>query len=147
MEDNSTNPEKPAENEISDYYEGVKKLEMQGHESVIKKARNALFVAAGSLLLGEVISASTSGLGFTPLTIAIIVGEVAVFVGLGLWTKTKPFTAIIIGLIIYILLWILVIATADVKAAVSGIIIRIAIIGYLISAIKPAKAWEDAKKS
>lgn len=34
---NNPEPDAPKENEIADYYEGVKKLEMDGHETGIKK--------------------------------------------------------------------------------------------------------------
>ncbi|MBM3415985.1 MAG: hypothetical protein FJY20_05970 [Bacteroidetes bacterium] len=63
---NNPSPETPRENEIADYYDGVKKLEMQGYEGGIKKARNALFVTAGLLLLGEILAGSMSGLEWTP---------------------------------------------------------------------------------
>ena len=90
-----------------------------------------------------------AGVGFPPLAIVIIVVEVGVFVGLAFWTKTKPYTAIIVGLIFFILLWILsiVIASKAGKPIYSGMIFRIVIISILISALKSAKAWEELKKS
>ena len=87
-----------SEHEIAEYYEGVKELEMKGHESGIKKARGALFATAALFLIGEIISASVSGTPWTPVLIAIVAVEVGVFVALGFWTKTKPFTAIIVGI-------------------------------------------------
>jgi hypothetical protein len=149
MSDNTNTPpqEEQKEDVISNYYEGVKELEIQGYETGIKKARNALFVTAGLLLLGEIIAASSIGMELTPLAIGIIVFEVGIFIGLALWTKSKPFSAIIIGLIIFILLWIASIAVNGFSAAYSGIIVRIIIIVNLVSAIKYAKAWEDAKKN
>ena len=84
---NPDNQQPPVENEIADYYEGVKKLEMEGHETGIRKARNALFVTAAIILLGEIISASASGVPFTALLIGIIAVEVGIFVALGFWTK------------------------------------------------------------
>ena len=120
---------------------------MEGHETGIKKARNALFVTAAIILLGEIISASASGVPFTALLIGIIAVEVGIFVALGFWTKTKPYTAIVVGLILFIVLWIAAIAIIGGKAAYSGIIIKIVIISYLASALKPAKAWEDLKKN
>lgn len=149
MSENSTipQPDKPSEDVISDYYEGVKDLEMQGHETGIKKARNALFITAALLLVSELIQASSTNFEFTPLLIVFIVIEVGIFVGLALWTKSKPYTAIIIGLILFILLWILTIALTDISAAFRGILVRIIIIASLASAIKPAKAWEDLKKT
>ena len=144
---NTTNPSPGSENEIADYYDGIKKLEMQGYETGIKKARTALFVTAALIFIGEMISASVSGLGLTPLLIGIALIEAAIFVALALWTKTKPYTAIITGLIIFILMWVAAVALTDGKAAYSGIIMRIVIISYLVSAMKPARAWEEAKKN
>lgn len=141
------NEQKPhSEHEIAEYYEGVKELEMKGHETGIRKARNALFATAGLFLIGEIISASVSGTPWTPVLIAIVAVEVGVFVALGFWTKTKPFTAIIVGIVIFVLLWVLAIVVIGGKAAYSGILVKIIILSFLISAIKPAKAWEDLKK-
>lgn len=144
---NPDNQQPPAENEIADYYDGVKKLEMEGHETGIKKARNALFVTAAVIFIGELVSAGVSGIGITPLLIGIALVEAGIFVGLGFWTKTKPYTAIIVGLIIFILMWVLAIAVTGGRAAYSGIIVRIIIISYLVSALKHAKAWEELKKN
>jgi len=147
MSEHQTDPAPKSENEIADYYDGVKKLEIKGYETGIKKARTALFVTAGLLLLGEIISGSAIDFAFTPLMIGIIVFEVGIFIALALWTKTKPYTAIITGIIIFILLWGASIALLGGKAVYSGIIVKIIIIVNLISALKPAKAWEDAKKN
>ncbi len=145
---NNPVPEPPKENEIADYYEGVKQLEMQGYETGIKKARNALFVTAALVLLGEVIAASSAGVELSPLLIGIIVIEVGVFIGLALWTKSKPYTAIITGLILFVLMWVAAIVVNDDggKSIYRGIIVKGLIIYFLASALKPAKAWEDAKK-
>ena len=136
-----------SENEIADYYDGVKKLEMEGYETGIKKARNALFVTAALVFIGELVSAGISGIGITPLLIVIALVEAGIFVGLGFWTKTKPYTAIIVGLILFILMWVMAIVIAGGRAAYSGIIVRIIIISYLVSALKHAKAWEELKKN
>lgn len=146
---NNLSPETPKENEIADYYEGVKKLEMEGHETGIKKARNALFITAGLVLLGEVISMSTTGVEITPLVIGIIAVEVGVFVGLAFWTKTKPYAAIITGLILFILLWVAAAVVNDDggQSIYKGIIVKAIIIYTLVSALKPAKEWENLKKN
>ena len=146
---NNPAPDTPKENEIADYYEGVKKLEMEGHETGIKKARNALFITAGLVLLGEVIAISTSGAEVTPLVIGIIAVEVGVFIGLAFWTKTKPYAAIITGLILFILLWIAAIIVNDDggQSIYKGILVKAIIIYTLVSALKPAKEWENLKKN
>src|SRR5262245_20878203 len=94
-------------NEITEYYEGIKQLEIQGYETGIKKARNALFVTAALLFIGEMISAAISDLPFTLLFWAIVLVEAGAFVALAFWTKTKPYAAIIVGLVLFFLIWIL----------------------------------------
>jgi predicted neutral ceramidase superfamily lipid hydrolase len=143
---NPTDPQ-PPQDEIADYYDGVKKLELEGYETGIKKARNALFVAAFLVLLGEVISVAGAGVPFTPLMAVILAVEVGLFIGLALWTKTKPYTAIICGIILMVIYWGLAIWANGTESAFRGILVRVIIIGILISALKSAKAWEDSKKS
>jgi len=134
-------------NEITEYYEGVKQLEMQGYESGIKNARTALFVTAALLFAGELISAAISEIPFTFLFWIIILIQSGVFVALGFWTKTKPYAAIITGLVFFILIWGLAIALSGFKGALGGIIVKVIIIVYLAKAIGPAKAWEDSKRN
>ena len=145
-QNNPDNSPPKSEHEISDFYDGMKKVEMEGYEAGIKKARTALFVTAALVFAGEMISASVAGIPFTPLLIGIAVVEAAIFVALGFWTKTKPLAAIITGLILFILMWVAAIAINGGRAAYSGVVVRVIIIVYLISAIKPARAWEETKK-
>ena len=140
-------PDEKKEDVISEYYEGVKDLERRGYETGIKKARTALFVTAALLLLGEILTASMSGIEWTPLMVVIVAIEVGVFVALGFWTRTKPYAAIVTGLILFILYWIAVIVIGGTEAAFKGVIVKIIIIVYLVQAINPAKAWEDTKKN
>ena len=138
-------PEK-GEDVIADYYDNMKELEKIGYESGIRKARNALLVTAGLLLLGEIIAASAAGVEVTPLLIGIIAVEVGVFVSLAFWTKKKPFSAIIIGIILFVLLWGLSVYLAEGVSKASGLVVRIIILVNLVQALKPAKAWEDLHK-
>jgi Ca2+/Na+ antiporter len=148
MAETTNTPEKhKSEDVIADYYDGVKDLEIQGYETGIKKARTALFVVAGLTLVAELIAVNSSPYPLTPLVIGIIAIEVGIFIGLAFWTKSKPYTAILIGLIAYIALWILSIVINGTENAIRGILFKIIIIVYLIQALKPAKAWEDAKKN
>jgi len=136
-----------SENAISDYYDGVKELEMRGYESGVRKARTVLFVTAALVFAGEFISASIYKITMTPTLIGIAVIESALFVGLALWTRRKPYTAIMVGLIVFIGLWVLAIIGSGFRGAIGGIIVRVIIISYLISALKPAKDWEEAKRN
>jgi hypothetical protein len=100
----ATNETDPSENVISDYFDGVKKLEMEGHENGIRKARNALFITAGLFLFWEIIAVVRAGIPLSllpPLHIVIAIIEVGAFLGLAFWTKTKPYTAVVVGIILY----------------------------------------------
>ncbi len=151
-EDQIQEESKKSENPISDYYDDERVNQMQGHEPGIKKARNALFITAGLFLIWEAIAIGRAGIPLSllpPIYIAIVVAEVGSFIGLAFWTKTKPHTAIVVGIILFILLWVLAVAVSEdrAKAFIGGIIVRIIIIVNLVSALKPAKAWEDLKKN
>ena len=138
---------KTEEHPIADYYDGVRQLEMKGYESGIKNARTALFVTAALIFAGELITVSIAGLPITAMVLGIALIEAGIFVGLALWTKTKPYSAIMTGIVIFIGIWILAFVVSGAMGAISGILARIIILSYLISAVKPAKAWEQAKKS
>jgi hypothetical protein len=144
---NDPNANNQSDDVISDYYDGVKKLEMEGYETGIKKARNALFITAGIVGVSEIITLAIADLGFPPFVIAVIAAEVGVFIGLALWTKTKPYTAIVVGLIVFIVMWIASIALVGGQAIYKGILVKAIIISVLVNALKPAKAWEDLKKN
>lgn len=131
---------------IADYYDGVKELEKQQHESGIRNARNALYVTAVLVFIGELLGVALGGGELTPLLIGIALVEGGIFAALAYWTRKKPFSAIITGLILFVLLWVANIILAEGASKANGLIFRIIIIVYLVQAIKPAKAWEDLQK-
>jgi hypothetical protein len=139
-------PPEQNKDEIADYYEDVRQKQLKNYEPGIKKARNALYVAAFIYLLGEVVSILVAGYEFTPLAIVIILAEVGILVALALWTKTKPYAAIIVGIIVMILYWAGFIVLNGVENAWKGILFRVIILVLLFNALKPAKAWEEAQK-
>ena len=147
MSQDQQNANEDGKNEITEYYEGVRQLEMRGYESGIKNARTALFVTAAILFVGELIAAALSEAPFTLLFWSIILIQSGIFVALGFWTKTRPYAAVIIGLVAFILIWMLAITLSGFQGAIGGIIIKIIIIVYLAKAIGPAKAWEEAKRN
>ncbi|MBL0154217.1 MAG: hypothetical protein IPP93_12290 [Chitinophagaceae bacterium] len=138
-------PKQEQQDVIADHFEELKQIEMMGYEPKIRKARNALFVVAVLLLLGEIISANANNIPFSPLLLLIVGLECGSFVALGFWANTRPFTAITLGLVLFIGLWVFAIVATGFQAAIGGILIRIIVITYLVSALKDAKAWEDAK--
>jgi hypothetical protein len=50
-------------------------------------------------------------------------------------------------LIVFLLIWVFAIVALGGRAIYSGILFRAIVLYYLFSALKPAKAWEDMKKT
>ena len=150
----SNNPTESQESVIADYANELRQAEMEGYEMAIRKARNALFWAGGLIFAWEMIAMVREGFGFQPLVFIVALIEGGIFVGLGFWTKQKPFTAIICGLICFlgiIGISVVIYGMAEggagvLKALFSGIIVKVIILVNLILPIKEAKALQEARK-
>jgi hypothetical protein len=124
-------------------------LSMEGHDKPVKKARNVLFVLAGiQLVFGIIIAMQQYGIARI-ISMAIYIGVATVFFLLGLWTRHKPYTAIITALCIYGSL-VLIDLIIDPVNILRGILIKIAVFALLISALSNAKEvqqWKDSLKN
>ncbi|MBS1509728.1 MAG: hypothetical protein JST86_02710 [Bacteroidetes bacterium] len=94
--------------QIAQYHDDIRQIELEGYELRVRKARNALFLAAGLILLSEIIGYIRSGVDPEPIGISIVVIIIGSFVALALWTKRKPHTAVITGIILFTLYILLV---------------------------------------
>jgi hypothetical protein len=139
---------------IADYANEIQQIQNEGNERSVRRARNALFWAGGLIFLGEMIAMFTSTTGFDPLIFTIGLFEGGIFIALALWTKKKPYTAIVTGFIVFVSFIIIsmIISAMDdgaagaMKALVSGAIVKVLIIINLIRPIRDAKALQEAKK-
>ena len=116
-------------------------LEMQGYEKTVQQARNTLYFMGAIILVGELISAAALPGGLTPLIAGIALFLAAIFAGLALLTKIKPYTAIVIAL------WALAIYGSGWRGAIGGIILKIVVLVYLFRTLKDAKSLQDLKNS
>ena len=143
--DQQTPNQPQEENVLSSYYEGVQQLQLESAEAQVRKARNALFIVAGLTLVVNLFTLSrANSLSGFPLILVIIM--TATFAGLALLTKKQPFTAIVIGLIVYGGLWILDIIVLGPEYLLRGIILKGIIIYILASTLKHAREAERIKK-
>ena len=150
MESNNQLP--ASENIIADYANEIKQIELEGNQRTVKKARNALFWTAGLLLFGEIVSSFKDGYELTAYVIAVIILEVGVFLALALWTRKKPYTAIVVGIIAFIGLQVLSAIilgiTEGVEAVLrilfSGIIVKVVILVTLFRAVSDAKELQQS---
>lgn len=130
------------ENLLDDVYDNS----MEGYDKPVKRVRIMLFIIAGLQLIG--IASSTN----LPepenwITMGIYVFLGIVFSMLALWTKRKPYTAIITAMVVYIGLNVLS-AVLDSATIIQGILVKIVIVSLLIAGLKNAKdvqEWLDSK--
>jgi hypothetical protein len=92
--------------------------------------------------------------GFDPIIFIIALVEGGIFIALALWTRTKPYTAVLAGLSVFIgfiLLAVILNGIAEgsegaLKALFGGVIVKVIILVNLIVPLKDAKALQEAKK-
>jgi hypothetical protein len=150
----STEANNPGEeqNVIADYANELRQIEMEGYAMAVRKARNALFWAGGLIFFWEMIGMFRAG-QFDPVVFAFVVVEAGVFVALAFWTKTKPYTAILLGLAVFIGFIVLGIvingllegSVGVLKGVFSGIIVKVIILVNLILPLQDARALQAAK--
>jgi hypothetical protein len=153
MEPTHQDPQSP-QDLITEYHSDIRQIEIEGYELVIKKARNALFWAGGLIFLGEMISMFMNNGEFSWLIVGIALVEAGVFIGLGLYTKKKPFTAIVTGLIAFIGFIVLSAVLLGMneggigvlKGLFSGILVKILILVALIRPLKEARELQKIKE-
>jgi len=151
---NNSDQEHPKDDLITDYMDEMALADLDFHQSVVKKARNALFLAAVIVFLGEMVAMFNNGGTFSMGVLVIALVETGIFAGLALWTKKKPYNAVIGGLIAFIGIIVLAIVVnglvggigAAVMALIGGIIFKIIILAALFSALKNAKTLQEIQR-
>lgn len=148
METNQT-PD-PASGEIAAYHDEIAQIQQEGYEEGIRKARNSLYWAGGLIFFWEIVGLIRLG-GFDGFVFAFATIIAGIFIALAFWTKKKPYTAIILGIIAFVAHWLIVIAINGMvdggegflKGIMGGIIIRIVILINLIRPLKDAKELQE----
>lgn len=139
---------------ISKLASDLRNEEIEGYQKGMKKARTALYVAAAIVFISEMIAMARAGEGFDAISFGFAFVVSGIFIALALWTKKKPYTAVVTGLTVYLAYVLLVVFVNGMldggigyfQAIVGGIIWKIFIIVNLIAPLKDAKALQDAMK-
>ena len=132
----------------------IQQIQMEGYELVVKKARNALFWAGGLLFVAEMVAMFSRQQRFDIYVFSIAVLEAGIFIALALYTRKKPYTAIVLGLCAFILVILASVVIAGLetgaegvfKALFSGVIIKTLILVALIRPLKDAKQLQELKE-
>lgn len=124
----------------------VKEIELIDLDEKVETARKSLYWISGLTLFSLVFvafkPAPDEDISFTVVTTIVLA---AAFLGLAVWGKTRTSTALISGLSLYLIIHILN-ALVDPRTIISGIIVKVIIIGYLIKGIKSVIEREKIKK-
>ena len=120
---------------------------MEGYDKHIRQARNTLFIAAGILLVNALILFSNYSFDIEVLWLDYLLWMIYIggFIALALWTKKKPYYAIVGGLIL-LGIFILVNAILEPSTIFGGIIFKIAVIVFLIKGLGDAKEAQQMKE-
>lgn len=137
-----------AEQKIFAYRQGFKNADINADLNIlqkkIKSAGTTLYVLSGVFFLyaiGLLFINKTSRHIATPVTYTVIS---LIFLLLGFWALKKPVASIISGLALYILL-LANAAIVNPSNLLSGAIIKVIIIGYLIKGLRSALEAEKIK--
>ncbi len=117
-----------------------------GYDKHIRRARNVLFVVAGIQFFFMLVSLLITQESIDLFSIGIVVFTTSLFIGLGLWTRKKPFTAILIGLIFYCLL-VLVDLVFEPVSVFRGLIFKIIVIVYLAKGLTDARQAQQTRQA
>jgi hypothetical protein len=82
-------------------------LLVRGYDKQIKEARNILFAVGGITIVFKLVPFFAWNEPISIISFSISIFTALVFIGLGVWTKKKPVTAILIGLVFYCLISIM----------------------------------------
>ena len=111
----------------------------------IKKARNALFFAGGLMFVVDMFMLLMQNEQMSETYLAILIAFdvilLASFIGLGFWTKRKPYTAILVGLILFCAVQVLAMI-GDPTNIYKGVIVKVVVVASLISGLKKARALQ-----
>jgi hypothetical protein len=118
-----------------------------GYDKPVRQARNALFFIAGVQFIFGLVSMYLMEdviLKWTNFGIMIFIS--ALFIVLALWTKKKPYTAIMTGLVIYCLL-LLIDVFYQPSSIIKGVIMKVIVIIYLVKGLNNAKETQQIQKA
>lgn len=146
MENNKDQQPTETDNASSIFTEN--EFSTEGYDKHIRQARNAIFWVAGLLTFNVGVLYLTTEAYSEYIWIDLLIYGlfIGAFVFLGFFTKKKPYTAIIIALILYTL-FIVMNAVLDPTTILKGILFKIITYVFLIKGINDAKEAQEMQKT
>ncbi len=131
---------------LEDYHEEI--MSMEGYDKPVKQARTILFILAGLQLVPIFFNKGDMSEDESLINTVVCIVVAVIFAALGFWTKRKPFTAILIALIVYGSL-VLLSAIFDPSTLMQGVFLKIIAFGSLgvaLSNARDVQKWMDTMK-
>jgi hypothetical protein len=119
---------------------------MQGYDKHIRNARIMLFVVAGLQLIPLLMLPEGLPDDALYLAVGLQLFFVAVFIGLAIWTKYKPFAALLTAIIFFVAIWV-VGAILNPATIFNGILIKVIVMILLILGVRNAREGEELRKT
>ncbi len=135
-------PAQPEEQSIFNEEE----FSMDGYDKHIRNARIMLFVLAGLVLLELFLIFPLDDEPIRIFTAVFIVVVSAIFVTLGFWSRKKPYTALLVALIVVITLLVLAFI-GDPTSLFQGWFIKIPVILFLVMGLRNAREGQRMMKA
>lgn len=137
------------ENLISAHIEELDDIRKEGYLEGVAKVRKALFWASAIILLNYLVSLMQSDQFYWEI-IAEGIFVASIFLVLGIYTRKKPYTATIAGIIVFVLWWAYLIVMnvvfeggEPIKAIFGGIIFKILLIVVLARNLNAARELQQ----
>jgi hypothetical protein len=130
-----------------------------GRELLGDQLRKKMNQASGALLAVAIIQvvfgailifalqdqARRAGGEIPPLAYVLIFGLGAAFFGLWAWSRFQPFAAAIVGLVLYVSVWVMDIV-ADPEMIFKGILLKLIIVAVLVKAIQAGSEYRKLQE-
>jgi hypothetical protein len=144
--ESSQTPETPVDTPQEETIFDKSDFDMRGYDKHIRNARILLFVMAGLQLVSIAFIDFTASELEVGIGVGLTVFVAGVFLGLAFYTEKRPYTAILIALILYSLL---IIGDAIVEPAsiLKGILLKILIVVLLIRGLSNGREVERWRKA
>lgn len=144
----NSNIDKQREDQNQETIFSADEFSLQGYDKHIRQARNAIFAVAILLALNLIFLGFTIPEEYEYFWIDMLLWGlfIAGFVALGLWTKKKPYSAIIAAISLYII-FIILNAVLDISTLYKGLLFKIIVFVFLIKGINDAKEAQELQKT
>ena len=122
-------------------------LDTAPYEKSLKNARIWLYVVAAfqaGMGIFEFATIDDKTLAWIALIIDVVIG--GVFLGLALWSRTKPYLSFVIALGLYVVFNVAFMAL-DSSNMLRGLLVKILVVIALVKAVRDAKKYEEIKSA